>query len=216
MTRKAQIAKQFARAWRVLTREHHRLLSDQPGPTCHVTAFRKHCIKRGIETAVACVAEARAEHEACKTKRNEARKARRRMVAGLQRARAAYSEEAAPTLDPAIIDRWIEDMSSEQHAVWSVDENQISILDERDPKDLAVELARHLLHGAPSKRKGREELSVILPATTRTGVWCRLAAILYGEPGANLFQHVRKAAKRVRGELNLRGAARVRDGADLE
>ena len=100
--------------------------------------------------------------------------------------------------------------------MWSEGEDRITILDRRNPKELAAELALQLLriHGAPSKRKGREEISAILPPTTRRrlemsppgsqvrdGVWCKLAAILYGDRKADLFRYVRKIAGKHRHEI---------------
>jgi hypothetical protein len=154
--------------------------------------------KRNVEAAVAQVAEQRAEYEEYDIKRKSVVPGQRRIVAALLRIR--YPREAAPTLDP-LVDRLIAEASRKQ--VWSEGKDQITILSEDNPKELAAELGYQLLriHGAPSKRKGRKELSTILPATTRDGAWCKLAAILYGDRKADLFQYVRKIAKKHRHEI---------------
>jgi hypothetical protein len=169
--------------------------------TCPLQRTHDPKVKRDVEAAVAWIAEQRAEHEEYDIKRKPVVRRQRRIIAGLRRARAtAYSIEAAPTLDP-LIDRLIVEASREQ--VWTEGEDRITILSGRNPKELAVELAYQLLriHGAPSNRKGREELSAILPATTRKGAWYSLAAILYGDRKADLFQYVRKAAQKHRDQL---------------
>jgi hypothetical protein len=151
--------------------------------------------KRHVEAAVAWVAEERAEREEYDIKRKPVVAGQRRIVAALRRRRGAYPRAAAPTLDP-LLDRLIAEASREQ--VWTEGKDHITILSGSDPKEAAAWYAFKLLriHGAPSKRKGREDLSAILPPTTRNGAWCKLAAILYGDRKADLFQYVREIAKR--------------------
>jgi hypothetical protein len=153
--------------------------------------------KRNVEAAVDQVAEQRAEYEEYDIKRKLVIAGQRRIVAALRRQRGAYPREAAPTLDP-LIDRLIAEASREQ--VWTEGEDHITILSGLNPKDTAAEFAVRLfrIHGAPSKRKGRE---AILPPTTRGGVVCKLAAILYGDRKADLFQYVRKIVKKHRHEI---------------
>ena len=195
-------AEQIKAALQVLRETHN------PAPNCDDPAA-----KRDVEDAVAWVAEQRAEHEEYNIKRKPVVAGQRRIAAALKRIRGTYSTEAALTLDP-LLDRLIAEASREQ--VWSEGEDRITILDRRNPKELAAELALQLLriHGAPSKRKGREEISAILPPTTRRrlemsppgsqvrdGVWCKLAAILYGDRKADLFRYVRKIAGKHRHEI---------------
>lgn len=155
-------------------------------------------VKRDVEAAVTWMAEQRAEYEEYDIKRKSVVLGQRRIVAVLRRVR--YPREAAPTLDP-LIDRLIAEASREQ--VWSECEDHITILSELNPKETAAEFALKLLriHGAPSKRKSREKLSAILPPTTRDGAWCKLAAILYGDRKADLFQYVRKIAEKHREQI---------------
>jgi hypothetical protein len=157
-------------------------------------------MKRDLEAALIDMAEAHALYEEYEIKRAEADRARRRLVAKLQRARVNYSTEVALTLN---IDGLIEEMSRERKYAVSVGEKHIRIWSGHHSADVAIKLALRLLriHGVPSRRKGREELAAILPATTRTGAWCKLAAILYGDPKANLFARVQKAAKKEREQI---------------
>jgi hypothetical protein len=161
---------------------------------------REAATKRDLDAALADMAEAHADYEEYKIKRAEADRAGRSLVAKLQRARAKCPEAAARTLD---LDGMIEKASRKRDYAVSIDKDEIRGLSGRHPADVAAELALKLLraHSAPSRRKGREEIGVWLPATTRTGVVCRLAAILYGDPGANLFARVQKVAKKQREQI---------------
>jgi hypothetical protein len=182
-------AEQIETALRVLRETHHPTPGrDDPAAKCNV------------EAAVAWVAKERAEYEEYHIKRKPVIAGQRRIVATLRRARGTYPRAAAPTLDP-LLDRLIAEASVEQ--VWTEGEDHIAILSALNPKEAAAKYAFQLLriHGAPSKRKGREELSTILPPTTRDGAWCKLAAILYGDRKADLFQYVLKIAKRHRHEI---------------
>jgi hypothetical protein len=167
-----------------------------PMPKWDARAARR--VYTAVARAVIGVAKYRAEYEDHYSSiRKLVIAGQHRIVAALRRVR--YPTAITPTLDP-LIEHLIAETLREPILI---KDKGLAILNGPHPKEMAAERALKLLriHGAPSKRKGREKLSVILPATTRNKPWCRLAAILYGDPKADLFQYVRKIAKKHRAQI---------------
>jgi hypothetical protein len=152
--------------------------------------------KRHVKAAIAQVAKQRAAYEGNRRARKKISAQQRRLVARLRHMRASASYSMVDIL----IDHLI---VQAQSPVWIKRKRGITIWDGPHPKDMAARLMFKLLYvlGAPRQRKGREKLAQILPPVTRNGASCKLAAILYGDPEADLFQYVRKVASKLRHEI---------------